>query len=489
MSSSSSRYRSHLFNAFSRQSRRLGDRLAQSWRQTKLTATWGAQILVYPLYALYQGTRVVSRQIGQTVQRILPQLQSAPVDPANPPIDELADQDAPVDTPIVRSLIALAGLELAALPPVLPAGGGAMTVAAAVPIVGVDVPAGLPIPTIETGIETATVRVRGIASLLDNRRLVLTTVHNQLLDVLTAPQQTQLQQRIVWELASYRRLLRLRSMTHRPLPLPSDSPNLLPPVRIVQRLIAWMQTSPVAIATNLFNEAALLSELPPAPAAILPPAPSIPRPMHQPRLPWLGEWLEQLSPISPSALSGASTVPAALPPAAPSFLQSWQQRLQQIFRPTPIEPPLDAAAIVLADAATIAPAVPAASQPTRERWWRRKRLTANSTRQTPIAVPGRTAHALPPVESDRHLVPAAPAGRVATATVEQFDTEAAGAIAVQVEPTTTPTATPTWIETEAILVGYVKHPLEQLLEWLDAGMLWIENVASKLWQWLRGDRP
>jgi hypothetical protein len=93
------------------------------------------------------------------------------------------------------------------------------------------------------------------------------------------------------------------------------------------------------------------------------------------------------------------------------------------------------------------------------------------------------------VESDRHLVPAAPAGRVATATVEQFDTEAAGAIAVQVEPTTTPTATPTWIETEAILVGYVKHPLEQLLEWLDAGMLWIENVASKLWQWLRGDRP
>ncbi len=485
MSSSSSRYRSHLFNAFSRQSRRLGDRLAQSWRQAKLTATWGAQILVYPIYAVYQGTRVVSRQIGQTVQRILPQLQSAPADPANPPIDELADQDAPVDTPIVRSLISLAGLELAALPPVLPAGGGAMTVAATVPIVVVDVTAVLPTPAIETSLETASVRVRGIASLLDDRRLVLTTVHNQLLDVLTAPQQTQLQQRIVWELASYRRLLRLRSMANRPLPLPSDSPNLLPPLRVVQRLMAWMQTSSVAIATNLFNEAALVSELSPAPAAILPPAPSTPRPMRQPRLPWLGELLERLNPISPSALPDASTVPAALPPAAPSFLHSWQQRLQQMFRPAPIAPPLDSAAIVVADATAIAPAVPAAPQ--RERWWRRKRLTANSTRQTPIAAPGRTVQVLPPVGSDRHLVPAVPAGGVATATIEQFATEPVGTIAMQVEPTT-PTATPNWIEAEATLVGYIKHPLEQLLEWLDAGMLWIENVASKLWQWLRGDR-
>jgi hypothetical protein len=44
-----------------------------------------------------------------------------------------------------------------------------------------------------------------------------------------------------------------------------------------------------------------------------------------------------------------------------------------------------------------------------------------------------------------------------------------------------------WLETEAQLVGYEKHPLEQLLEWLDRGMLWVESKLAKLWQWL--NRP
>ncbi|NEQ24151.1 MAG: hypothetical protein F6K28_34520, partial [Microcoleus sp. SIO2G3] len=159
----SGRYRSQIFNAFSRQSRRLSDRLAQTWRQAKLTATWGTQILLYPIYALYQGTRVVSRQIGQTVQRILPQLQPASeTDPANLPLDELSDLDAPVDMPIVRSIAALSGLELSSLSPILPAADGAMTVAAATPIVVVELPGAIA-PDQETALETATVRVRGIA--------------------------------------------------------------------------------------------------------------------------------------------------------------------------------------------------------------------------------------------------------------------------------------------------------------------------------------
>ena len=42
-----------------------------------------------------------------------------------------------------------------------------------------------------------------------------------------------------------------------------------------------------------------------------------------------------------------------------------------------------------------------------------------------------------------------------------------------------------WIETPAIAMGYVKHPLEQLLEWLDLAMLWLENKLVKFWHWLR----
>ena len=44
---------------------------------------------------------------------------------------------------------------------------------------------------------------------------------------------------------------------------------------------------------------------------------------------------------------------------------------------------------------------------------------------------------------------------------------------------------PDWIETHAIVIGYVKHPLEQLLAWLDQAMLWLEEVLLKFWHWLQ----
>jgi hypothetical protein len=46
-------------------------------------------------------------------------------------------------------------------------------------------------------------------------------------------------------------------------------------------------------------------------------------------------------------------------------------------------------------------------------------------------------------------------------------------------------ADPDWIETKATPVGYVKHPLVRVLEWLDRAMLWLEDVLTKLWRWLR----
>ena len=45
------------------------------------------------------------------------------------------------------------------------------------------------------------------------------------------------------------------------------------------------------------------------------------------------------------------------------------------------------------------------------------------------------------------------------------------------------THTPDWIEADSRPAGYVKHPLEYLLEWLDAAMVWLENLLVKIWQW------
>ena len=46
-------------------------------------------------------------------------------------------------------------------------------------------------------------------------------------------------------------------------------------------------------------------------------------------------------------------------------------------------------------------------------------------------------------------------------------------------------AAPDWIETEARAIGYHKHPLEQILEFLDIFVLWLEENLKKIWYWLR----
>jgi hypothetical protein len=47
----------------------------------------------------------------------------------------------------------------------------------------------------------------------------------------------------------------------------------------------------------------------------------------------------------------------------------------------------------------------------------------------------------------------------------------------------TPSSTENWIETQATVVGYVKHPLERLLEWVDRALLWLERLITRIWQW------
>lgn len=45
--------------------------------------------------------------------------------------------------------------------------------------------------------------------------------------------------------------------------------------------------------------------------------------------------------------------------------------------------------------------------------------------------------------------------------------------------------TPDWIETTAYSVGYVKHPLEVVLEWVDKALLWLEKLIVACLGWLK----
>ena len=47
-------------------------------------------------------------------------------------------------------------------------------------------------------------------------------------------------------------------------------------------------------------------------------------------------------------------------------------------------------------------------------------------------------------------------------------------------------AQPDWIETTATVLGYEKHLLEYILEWLDRAILWIEQILTNIFYFLQG---
>ena len=78
---------------------------------------------------------------------------------------------------------------------------------------------------------------------------------------------------------------------------------------------------------------------------------------------------------------------------------------------------------------------------------------------------------------------------VETSVSSQLDTILEEAIETALMTTTSQEtgldAAPDWIETEARAIGYHKHPLEQILEFLDIFILWLEENLKKIWYWLR----
>lgn len=143
-------------------------------RQVQVAASWSAQILLYPLYALFQTSRLVGQTIGRTVEQHSPSLPHRDEEPYEIPLKGTASE-LTAETPVQNVLKTVQTLALASDVPVL---------------------------VLEE------VSIRAIASLIDTKALVLVTNHNQVLDVLTLEQQHLLNQRIVYEVAVLGRQVR-----------------------------------------------------------------------------------------------------------------------------------------------------------------------------------------------------------------------------------------------------------------------------------------
>ncbi|MGF1499104.1 MAG: hypothetical protein ACFB8W_20095 [Elainellaceae cyanobacterium] len=609
--SSSGRYQSQVLSFLSQQSLKLRDRTLRGLRQVKVAAVWGAQVLLYPVYLAFQTTRLVSRQIGRSVHRVLPTLRAAAQtvqQSTQSPSQSPPTIPPQTDTPIRRTLQSLQifGLPVPlsaqiVKPLTLPDAINPLRLAPPVALQLSDssslqvsaAPSGLaatesapasmsvadaPLPSQPQILGAAP--IRGIATLLASRRLVLVDIENRVQDVLTPQQEIYLKRRIIWELADFwreqRRFLRAtgRSLPHTPhpftfLPPPADRDTLAPPVRAFRRLMAWMQTSPVAIAVNLFQESRLVPSPSPtmagpdgrfthplAPdrlAPRLPPAPA--PPALQPSL-WQRVWnvLQTLNPLvdqekvsnDPNQGNWAGSGPLLPQPSAFDAQQLNARRLSAELRGTWFDPDYRGSSEGWQSAnqlsqsrrhrefPPIVPSLPVRAKPylvAAPLWSSYASLDADLTDAMEGAIAriqplehettddvdafmlDYAAASVPIQELEHHLVdylqqtdlahqrsslaamtPGAIADETAWDASVRQRTDSAMAVGQTAageinqgyeDESDEATLLPTWIETKATLVRYEKHPLEQLLEWIDLGMLWVEQKITTLFEWMR----
>jgi len=269
----SSPYQSRLFNYLNRQSIRLSAQYDRVWRQIKMTTIWGAQILLYPAYLLVQAGRLAIAQAAETVGKVLSPLPASKLSkpslpPAEQPINQvLAEIDSwQLEAQAVNLLPSLGG-ESATKPALtgdlkfwIVTCLSTATESAPVKVAALSGEEELTTTESHPSLKCALV-VQGVASLLSSRALVLVTAENEILDILTPEQQRRLQQRLIWELADYWRQWRLAQVAQQgmanKLKLPKERSHLWLPIRLFWQGMAWMQSSTVAIATNLFQESTI----------------------------------------------------------------------------------------------------------------------------------------------------------------------------------------------------------------------------------------
>ena len=282
-SSYNKRYQSRLLNFISEQSHKVVDKCDLALRHLKVAASGALQATLYPVYLLLQTARTLGLRLQQAKTTSASQLgESVKEEIENPP---------ETDKPIQRVLSFLKGLYLPATTtePTVPEISDIYPgkVAFTSPNLGENGQADLSLfkDLIATSADTLTEldkpsnsgilalgpapeipvshqpQILGIATALATRTLVLVASENQTLDILTAQQQTEIQAKILTEVAAYWQQRQLQAESQQQfttdLQLVANQANLLPLLRQFVRVMAWVQTSPVAVKVNLFGEAKL----------------------------------------------------------------------------------------------------------------------------------------------------------------------------------------------------------------------------------------
>ncbi|AFY39602.1 hypothetical protein Lepto7376_3393 [[Leptolyngbya] sp. PCC 7376] len=203
---STSPYKSKLFNFLNRQSIQWNTRLAQAARRLKITVEWGSQIAVYPLYLLVQSSRVATRQFAASRSKKQKEQQAI-----------AQTSDSAVTSDMTSEILAL------------------------------------------NASDSSDVKLQGLACDLTSQQIFFVDQQNQL--VIPDQSQESLQKQISLELGNFNYQKRRDRQTALPPqeprilpPVQPQNPTLFAPVRWALQGLSWLEQSPVAIALDFFGE-------------------------------------------------------------------------------------------------------------------------------------------------------------------------------------------------------------------------------------------
>ncbi|QDL11356.1 hypothetical protein DP113_28680 [Brasilonema octagenarum UFV-E1] len=585
------RYQSRLFNFFHQQSRRWGEQFERTIRHVQVAANWSLEALLTSVYMLiHKATESAGKQLHTNEQQPRFQLQESQTN---------SETVSSVDTPVQRVLEAAVTLEIAEAPKLGKAGKkNSLTVwipyfsifptvssplivshpdsTAGAPSLGTPTPdTSVGKPSSSTGAAThylPTVSsppiVRGIASDLGSRNLVLVTIENKILDILTLQQQEILQNRILqevarlrsWQLTQSKDETKVLSEIDRLLNKLTGSPQIIPALpqatgieeeKEYQKLPNIFQKLPsldVAIAQIESNAVVTISRTTGQLLRTVQNQLNIfvygkDQPLTTERKTLDGDsqhqtskvqaliWgainyffgerntnkLEQKTPtnsinqfLSIGSKKKSKTVQLPQRPFASALPESPDLPSENIADPWltmddlfgdlhEVTEVVNEQQFLVTSSESPKSALPASpdvkiSSP-------KSSLPASPdvkiTRQINLKYLSVLSQAKQLIQNSKSALQASYANKVwkssssSHSPISQSETESnlikdkKGEILYQQQQTTQVEAKPDWIEAQAQTIGYEKHPLEQVLEWLDQIMLWLEDIFVRIGLFLR----
>ncbi|MEH2241661.1 hypothetical protein [Nostoc sp.] len=216
-SGSSGRYQSRLFNFVHQQSRRVTQQWEHTFRHLQVATKWGVEVLLYPVYLLFQSSESSGKMLHtkepQTRLKLQPNdtdFQTETLPNVDSPIQYVLEavnylsSDEPASTPAKTSEpfnpLAFLGVFWLKFLDNNSTNKANLTQSSNI----IENQAGSLNPSqLENALKQYLPRVRGIATNLMNRNLVLVSADNEILDILTPQQQAKLEYRIINEVANY----------------------------------------------------------------------------------------------------------------------------------------------------------------------------------------------------------------------------------------------------------------------------------------------